>query len=99
MLCDETIVGSDYFALKISRKCRVVLRKSCGEVNEQVEDQRRLRRDARRSKKRLTLNTEISAQKRFLHVDVFDFHLDIIHLSLGLLCPVEAAPGAEKGGG
>lgn len=48
---------------------------------------------------RLTLYTQVTAEEGFGHIHVFDFHLDIVDLPIGLLCSSEFAPRAEERGG
>ncbi len=46
-----------------------------------------------------TFDTQITAEKRLGHIYVFDIHLNLIHLLVGLLGPHELAPSAKKRGG
>ena len=42
------------------------------------------------------MNLQIPAEKRLAEIDVFDLNLDIVHLTLGLLGPVEPAARAQE---
>lgn len=43
----------------------------------------------------LTLNTQVSAEERFTHVDIFDLNLYVVHLSFRLLSAVEFCSRSE----
>lgn len=45
-----------------------------------------------------TLNTQISTDKRLLHINVLYAHFDIVDLFVGLLGADELAAGAKEGG-
>jgi hypothetical protein len=47
----------------------------------------------------LTLYTKIPAEIRLCHVNVLDFHIYIVDLTVRLLSAFEFASGSEKGGG
>lgn len=44
-----------------------------------------------------SLYPEIATQTVLFHVDIFDLHLNLVHLSIGLLCAFELAAGLEEG--
>ena len=48
---------------------------------------------------RETLDAEIAAEVRLAHIHMFDVHLNIIHLTIGLLGAFEATAGTEERGG
>lgn len=43
-----------------------------------------------------TLDTQVATEKRFAQVNMFDLDLDLVDLSLGLLCAAESASGSEE---
>jgi hypothetical protein len=44
----------------------------------------------------LTLDAQVATEKRLAHVDVFQFHLNIVNLPIGLLGPSEPASGSKE---
>lgn len=42
-----------------------------------------------------TLDTKIAAEVRLSHIDMFDLHVDVVHLAVGLLCTSELASRAK----
>ena len=48
--------------------------------------------------KLLTLNSQVSRERRLCHVDVFDLDLNLIHLTVRLLGSLEFTAGSKEGG-
>ena len=83
---------ADDFAFEVCRERRMIIRETYTREERQYSSSPSLQHTCQR-----TLDAQIAAKERLAHVDVFQFHLHIVDLAIGLLGAREFASGTEKG--
>lgn len=85
----ESVFGPDDLAFEICCEGWVVFGEACVESNQPLSIVRNCGRKS-------TLNTQISAHERLIHVNVLDIYLDFVYLTIRLLSALELAAGAKE---